>query len=189
MFFLNNVANTFFDPIFCLFRYAPVDHNKWVLTDEVNKNVMKADIVKVLNMVKHEETQLFMMDNKDMGELHHGFGGGLKNGGDNESSDEEPEGGEKNGENKKEEDGERGEEEYDEREPEENGEREEEQGSEDEAEEREEEEVMVNPVFEDGASEVSENAVFEDGVSSEVSENPGLQDGVSEEGEAAMMME
>ena len=48
---------------------------------------------------------------------------------------------------------------------------------------------MVNPVFEDGASEVSENAVFEDGVSSEVSENPGLQDGVSEEGDAAMMME
>ena len=88
-----------------------------MLTDEVNKNVMKADIVKVLNMVKHEETQLFMMDNKDMGELHHGFGGGLKNGGDNESSDEEQEGGEKNGERKKEEDGERGEEEYDERYP------------------------------------------------------------------------
>ena len=53
-----------------------------MLTDEVNKNVMKADIVKVLNMVKHEETQLFMMDNKDMGELHHGFGGGMKNGGE-----------------------------------------------------------------------------------------------------------
>ena len=62
-----------------------------MLTDEVNKNVMKADIVKVLNMVKHEETQLFMMDNKDMGELHHGFGGGMKNGGDEESSDEEKE--------------------------------------------------------------------------------------------------
>merc|ERR1712233_111773 len=74
----------------CL-RYAPVDHNKWVLTDEVNKNVMKADIVKVLNMVKHEETQLFMMDNKDMGDLHHGFGGGMKNGGDEGSSDEEKE--------------------------------------------------------------------------------------------------
>merc|ERR1712083_704216 len=102
----------------CL-RYAPVDHNKWVLTDEVNKNVMKADIVKVLNMVKHEETQLFMMDNKDMGELHHGFGGGLKNGGDEESSDEEKE------------------------------EEKDDQGSEneEEVEEKEEEEVMVNPVF------------------------------------------
>ena len=115
-----------------------------MLTDEVNKNVMKADIVKVLNMVKHEETQLFMMDNKDMGELHHGFGGGLKNGGDEESSDEE-----------KEERPEREEEE----EKEENGNDEaekDEQGFGNEAEEREEEEVMVNPVFEDGVSEAGE---------------------------------
>ena len=117
-----------------------------MLTDEVNKNVMKADIVKVLNMVKHEETQLFMMDNKDMGELHHGFGGGLKNGGDEESSDEE-----------KEVRPDRGEEEEGQKENDDEGEKDD-QGSEDEAaiEEKEEEQVMVNPVFEDGVSEAGE---------------------------------
>ena len=99
---------------------------------------MKADIVKVLNMVKHEETQLFMMDNKDMGDLHHGFGGGMKNGGDEGSSEEEKEVRSEEGE--KEEEGE---------EEEENGY----QGSENGVEEKEEEEVMVNPVFEDGGSE------------------------------------
>ena len=113
-----------------------------MLTDEVNKNVMKTDIVKVLNMVKHEETQLFMMDNKDMGELHHGFGGGMKNGGDEESSDEEREVRPEEGEKEEDDD----EEEKDD------------QGSENEAEveEKEEEQVMVNPVFEDGVSEAGE---------------------------------
>ena len=71
-------------------RYAPVDHNKWVLTEELHKSVMKEDIVRSLSLRKVEDgSGVYTMDPEEMGRLHHGFGGGLQDGSSDEERDDE----------------------------------------------------------------------------------------------------
>jgi len=74
-------------------RYAPIDLNKWVLTEEINKNVVKQNILKILTpniFFKIEGSQVFTMDRATVAGLYRGLGPG-QNGRnkDGESSDDE----------------------------------------------------------------------------------------------------
>jgi len=46
-------------------RFAPVDHDKWKLTEEINKNVMKQNIIKILTSMK-KEGGLFKIDSEEL---------------------------------------------------------------------------------------------------------------------------
>ena len=48
-------------------RFAPLDDDKWVLTEEVNKNVMKQDILKVVTFFK--EDNVFTMEPLEKSQL------------------------------------------------------------------------------------------------------------------------
>merc|ERR1711892_917594 len=46
-------------------RFAPVDHDKWKLTEEINKNVMKQNIIKILTSMK-KGCGLFKIDSEEL---------------------------------------------------------------------------------------------------------------------------
>jgi len=46
-------------------RFAPVDHDKWQLTEEINKNVMKQSILKILTTLRKEDG-LFKIDSDEL---------------------------------------------------------------------------------------------------------------------------
>lgn len=46
-------------------RFAPVDHDKWKLTEEINKNVMKQSIIKILTSFK-KDGGIFKIDSKEL---------------------------------------------------------------------------------------------------------------------------
>ena len=61
-------------------RFAPVEANKWVLTEEVNKSVMKADIVRSLALAKQPDSGVFSMEQEQLEQLERALGGGGANG-------------------------------------------------------------------------------------------------------------
>jgi len=49
-------------------RFAPVDQDKWMLTEEINKNVMKQNILKILTSLK-KDLGLYKMDSEELSSL------------------------------------------------------------------------------------------------------------------------